>query len=379
MRRIDNSWKSKIKRRVDWMVKNKINYFQPTISPAPKNHDTNEIESLSKALEYYKPYCDKVIIAPKYMGSYAQLFLSKNIEESYFISRNGYKINHVEGLNELIPLLAENLIIQDLFSYKNRDWTLLEGELMPWKAMGEKLIEKEFVSYYELHKDFCKELSSNELAEMQNIIETMKEQKPWLRENLKPHEERQYNALKAVNPYNTVSYEKSVSMYKSQLDIFAADGKLEYIPFGELKYCENGVEVINYDSFCPYSYNQEISVHDLEKATALLDRVSKKGGEGIVVKPFHKNMVGIAPYLKVRTNDYLQLIYGIDFHENFNKYFERRKITNKLRTSIEQYEIACQLLRIPRTELKSSNKQYIKLLYEAIEQEEILQTLDKSL
>ncbi len=38
-------------KRIEWLVKNKVNHISPTISPAPKSG--TEIESLEKGIRYY--------------------------------------------------------------------------------------------------------------------------------------------------------------------------------------------------------------------------------------------------------------------------------------------------------------------------------------
>ena len=43
----------KIKNRIGWFCKNQINDFSPTISPAPKNKDRNEIETIHEAVDYF--------------------------------------------------------------------------------------------------------------------------------------------------------------------------------------------------------------------------------------------------------------------------------------------------------------------------------------
>ena len=45
--------KAIIKKRIDWFCKNKINAFSPTISPAPKSVERNEIESLYEGLRWF--------------------------------------------------------------------------------------------------------------------------------------------------------------------------------------------------------------------------------------------------------------------------------------------------------------------------------------
>ena len=45
--------KTLIKKRIDWFCKNKINAFSPTISPAPKSVERNEIESLYEGILWF--------------------------------------------------------------------------------------------------------------------------------------------------------------------------------------------------------------------------------------------------------------------------------------------------------------------------------------
>mgnify|MGYP000856995137 CR=1 FL=1 len=62
--------KTLIKKRIDWFCKNKINAFSPTISPAPKSVERNEIESLYEGILWFVLNGVKeIVIEKKYMGS----------------------------------------------------------------------------------------------------------------------------------------------------------------------------------------------------------------------------------------------------------------------------------------------------------------------
>ena len=102
--------KTLIKKRIDWFCRNKINAFSPTISPAPKSVERNEIESLYEGLLWFvRNGVREVVIEKKYMGSYCDIYLHKHLEESYLVSRNGYKINYLDKekcLTALRPLHA---------------------------------------------------------------------------------------------------------------------------------------------------------------------------------------------------------------------------------------------------------------------------------
>jgi len=87
----------KIKNRIDWFCVNKINAFSPTISPAPKSLQRNEIESIYEGVRYFfEQGVTEIVVQRKYMGSYCDIYLQKNLEETYFVSRNGYLISHID-------------------------------------------------------------------------------------------------------------------------------------------------------------------------------------------------------------------------------------------------------------------------------------------
>ena len=149
--------KAIIKKRIDWFCKNKINAFSPTISPAPKSAERNEIESLYEGLRWFVDRgVNELLVQKKYMGSYCDIYLHKELTDSYLVSRNGYKINHLNRTQWLAALTD----LYARFSWSNTAIRIIQSELMPWSALGKGLIANEFSAYYishQIHADYLQQ------------------------------------------------------------------------------------------------------------------------------------------------------------------------------------------------------------------------------
>jgi hypothetical protein len=140
----------KVRNRIDWFCNNKINDFSPTISPAPKSKSKNEIESIEEAVNYYLGKgVNEFVVQKKYMGSYCTIYLKRNLEETYFVSRNGFKMDHID-VEKAIESLKE-LHAKMVIAFPDFETLLVASELLPWKVLGAGLIEKEFTGYYDVH------------------------------------------------------------------------------------------------------------------------------------------------------------------------------------------------------------------------------------
>ncbi|WP_052006811.1 hypothetical protein [Listeria fleischmannii] len=132
--------------------------------------------------------------------------------------------------------------------------------------------------------------------------------------------------------------------------------------------------LVSEDDFISLDLRQEDAV---ERAKAYFKTITfDQKMEGIVIKP-EKVMKGIAPAMKVRNEDYLHLIYGYDYHFNskYEKLVRNKKIKQKLRTSIAEYEYGEEMLNIPLAEISPYNESYkeavMNLLFETTKETEI--------
>ncbi len=381
--------KRKTDNRVSWMIKNKINYFAPTISPAPKNK--NEIESLKMAMDYYKPYTDKVVLQTKYMGSYCNVYLKKDLEETYFVSRNGYEIKRIDI--EALKLTLKDLHCT-LFAGNDLDMVILEGELMPWSALGKGLIDEEYRNYYNLNESHLTQLKSSSILEKLAKVKQSENYKVFneysgdnVKKDLKPHIVRQYREVQNSLVPDLKEYAKSIEVYKRQIDLFGKEEEPYINVFGILKYIKkNGTEFYpenNTEGF-KLGHNIEgeqitINVDDYESANFFFEKHKDSELEGIMVKPYRSRLINICPCLKVRTNNYLQLIYGVNFDRNFDYYYNRRNVFKKINASVKAYELGLALLSIPYSDLNEENETYRELLYKVIGEETFIKTLDTRL
>ena len=391
---------SKIKNRIDWFCTNKINDFAPTISPAPKNKTNNEIESIDEAVNYYlKKGVTQLVVQKKYMGSYCTIYLKKALEETYFISRNGHKIEHIDLIEakESISTLHAKMCKE----FPDFDTIIIAAELLPWKILGSGLIEKEYYAYYEAQKannDYL--LNSNlyqKIERVRNATNVKEYQAD--KQNLsykafktkhKAHVIRQYEALQSFKTLDLETQRNSLGVFKKQIDFFGKEEKIHFKPFTILKIVyDNETEflpnsnltyaLVNEDSFLELDFTAENKDENCRKIKSFFHNLTQGNEEGIMIKPVQNYIKDLPPCFKIRNNDYLTMIYGIQFQEEYGRYLEQRTIKNKLQQSINDWEINQQMLQIAYNSINSNNYLLKLLLLKRINNEAIEKKLDPRL
>lgn len=390
----------KIRKRIDWFCINKVNDFSPTISPAPKNKGANEIESVREAIAYYlKNGVTEMVVQKKYMGSYCTIYLKRNLEETYFISRNGHKIEHID-LKKAIASISE-LHQKMLVEFPDFDTILIASELLPWKVLGGGLIEKEFVGYYDALQTQNSYLASSGLLEK---IQKVKESELFtafsndkvnlkakeFKSKYKSHIIRQYQALMEMKLPELEKQAVSLDVFKSQIDTFGKEESVHFKPFTVLKVVsESGKEVIpnsnltyalvNEDAFLHLKFTAENTEEHIKMVYTFFEKLAAENEEGIMIKPMENYIKDLPPCFKVRNNNYLTMIYGVNFHQDFDHYLEKRKIGRKLEQSINGWEINQKMLQIPYRSLNEENYLMKLLVLKRINNEEIEKNLDPRL
>lgn len=366
-----NKWlleKKKADSRVHWMQKNGLKHWASTISPAPKMG--NDIESVEAALQYYSNFTDRVILQPKFMGSYICAYLTKT--DAKFFSRKGYLINHID----LNALRQASQIIYDRFDF---DEIVVEGELMPWAALGSGLIEQEYRNYYTLHKDRLNYLP--EIREKVEKVVKTKEYQDFLTDYTKElfakdksckakypqHIYRQYSSIAHLN---LDDYHTSLDLYKRQLDLFGKSCDIS-IEFFNIVSINGQVQDTNASFFGVNNHRAiTLSTNAVDKAVEFFNEISAQELEGIVVKPINSRIKDCPRALKVRTKNYLQLIYGVNFDRDYEYYYNRRDIHKKLGACIKETNIHLEL---------SAGNTDPSLYYAAINSEKFVSQLDSRL
>ncbi|MDR1370207.1 MAG: hypothetical protein LBJ72_08820 [Dysgonamonadaceae bacterium] len=386
----------RLKNRINWFCKNRINAFSPTISPAPKAPERNEIESIDHAIRYFHASgVPEMVVQRKYMGSYCDIYLHKNLDDTYFVSRNGYKITHID----LQAAKASCAELHGRFDWRNLTSVIIQSEMMPWSVLGKDLIDCEFTGYLNVHQNHCNYLKHSGLYQK---IATVKESVAYktfqadskaltdkeLLAKYPPHIIRQYHSLAAFPVLNLAAYEAAIQIYEQQINHFGGEGPVCFKAFNILKkvYDDGSEQFVN-DNLSYGEVNDDeflhLDVHTEEELEKEINRVyqwfaelSQNREEGIVIKPRQAFIRNLPPALKIRNNNYLTMIYGVDFQEQYDDYVKKRSIKRKLECSINDWMLNWEMLKIKYKDIHEENYLLKNLLFDRIMGENVEATLD---
>lgn len=384
------------KERLHYLKENKINYLAGTMPPSASNEET--LEPLNTALSYYqKAGVNKVVLQPKYMGSNATIYLFKDLEKSFTTTRHGHRIGSVDLSSEYKRLKKR---LQENFN-KGAELIIIGAELIPWRAIGDTLIEEHFQTIsdgLELEHEFFKDFN---LVEKLSLMKTDRDKKF-------SKERQTVNKKQLKKDYGNTVYESYVLLdhlenyslqdnidgaktYREQLEIFGASQPAEFKGFSILKEVYLDKELLlgnqNNEDMFKLLNDDEILVLDLNDNNSLnlaqeyFDKLVSVGMEGLVVKPYESALVNCAPFMKVRQEDYLTLIYGHDYKTDYKykKLVRGKKVFRKIKKSIQEHKLNLELLSIPYKDLIKDNEKYNKILITFLGEEKKDKDLDPRL
>lgn len=385
-------------RRLQYSSKNRVNFISGTMSPADKDEVTGELESLKKGLTYFAERgAVEVVLQPKYMGSRCNVYLHRKIQECYAVSRNGYKVQAVD-----MHPIYEGLLSRfgTYMAEQGINVLILDGELLPWKALGDGLIERQFRPIgkaLETELDFLRQNGFEEalgsLVQEYEASGFEKDQHHLSKEKLSDsygsHVYQNYKHVRAIrDAYMSLDqHEEAYQVYKRQLELYACDTELDYKPFAILKeVLENGEERLpsgKTSDLYRFINDDDYLVLDLREPDAYIRAEQyfikvtvEKYMEGIVIKPEYEQR-GVVPYMKVRNPGYLSIIYGYDykFPHKYSKLMKQKNISPKLRTSTAEHRLGRQMLEVKLGEITPDNEVYkqiaANLLFEVSKEKEI--------
>jgi hypothetical protein len=295
------------------------------------------------------------------MGSYCDVYIYENIDNTQFVSRSGYTLNY-KPREELLRAVS-TLHAKIRREFQEYSLVIVSCELMNWSYLGQGLIDKVYTPYglamglmYEYEFNH-----SQDLSEYKRDLALLT--KAQLKEKYPDHVIRHNSGLLALPDY--AEMQKGVRVFTDQARIFGKPTVAPYFkPFGVVKAEKDGkVFVITRPLFSVISdaRYEECGVKDYKEAENFFLRAREMGMEGVVVKPV-ENVDNCAIAFKVRTPEYLHLIYGADFAHNFNLYYSKRRIGGKLSLHLKQAKISKLLAAIPIGDITMENKEYLKLV-----------------
>lgn len=294
-------------------------FISGTMSPSKASE--KELEPVETALDYYYTQgVDKVILEPKFMGSRLQVYLFRDKEKDFAITRSGHKIGHAQSMNKVFAQLHEKFDHQTFWKEK----IIFDGELLPWSLIAKDLIDKEFLQYGKSVKNELQLLENDKvfnsfkvddkLVQKTNMIDTFIEQANWFGKE----SEVEYK------PFSILKVDNEIWVEKNQEDIFTMLGNEPYLVVDTSRE--------SYPKIKDFFTNLTKRIND-----------QNLGNEGIVMKPLVWKK-GIAPYMKVRNEEYLHLIYGYDYKLHYEDKLKTKRIGKKLELSIKEYQLGVDML-----------------------------------
>lgn len=312
-------------------------WLPPTMAPGGTSDQGVLLEHPEDAFRYYEERgVDQVHVQTKHMGSRAVALVRRG-GDSVMYTRMGRPIRLPE-VDDILERLNQGLDENGLWG-EYLDEAIFDGELLPWSALGERLIDHDFRA---VHR-----------AGLLQLV-------------LKQRSRTEYNLRSLESQLDVEAVERDIGhlqAFKASLEAFDRPGPVQYAPFHLLamrgplagvtfldvphdRMMDTVREVC--DVVDPHGYllrrtrGFTVDLHDPDSRAAAVDawaRDTATGVEGYVVKAptllYRVNGKPVQPMVKVRGAEYLRIIYGPDYMDRIEK-LRHRKLTYKRFNAMQQ-------------------------------------------
>lgn len=334
-----------------WLI-----YLPPTMSPCATSDIPEYLEHPAQALNYYKKRgLEKVVCEEKHMGSRAVLVVCKDEETAikrFGVQNEGIGIcytrtgrnffNDAKIEKEFIGRVNQCLTTTNFWEKFNTDWVCLDAELMPWSAKAQALLKDQYAAVGAAAGGALPEVEKAlQLAFDRGIKDALPSLEKFSMKN---------NAIsKYVKAYQNYCWAvNSLDDYKlAPFHILATEGQVHVDKTNEW-HMENIAEICKGDTqlfrATPYKIVNLNDQTSYDEAVNWWMELTKKGGEGMVVKPFDFIATGteglLQPAVKCRGSEYLRIIYGpeYDLPENIAR-LKNRGLSRKQSLAIREFAL----------------------------------------
>jgi polynucleotide kinase-phosphatase len=334
-----------------WLI-----YLPPAMSPCATSDLPEYLEYPNQALNYYKKNgVNQVICEEKHMGSRAVLVICQSEEAAlkrFGIQNEGLGIcytrtgrnffNDPEIENSFINRVNQCLTTTNFWERFTTDWVCLDAELMPWSAKAQALVKDQYAAVGAAARGALPEV---EAALQLAVNRGVKEAIPFL-EKFSTKQKAVAHYVKAYQNYCWPVH--AIEDYKlAPFHILATEGQV-HVDKTHAWHMNHIKEICQGDPqlFLATSF-KIITLHDpssYEEAVNWWLDLTKKGGEGMVVKPFDFIATGkegiLQPAIKCRGSEYLRIIYGpeYDLPENITR-LKNRGLSRKQSLAIREFAL----------------------------------------
>lgn len=366
-----------------WLI-----YLPPTMSPCATSDLPDFLEHPVQALNYYKKRgVEKVVCEEKHMGSRAVLVICKDEETAlkrFGIENEGIGVCYTrtgrnffnEPVMEKAFMTRVNQCLSEtnIWEKFNTDWICLDAELMPWSAKAQALLKDQYAS--------VGAAAGNALTVVEQVLQKavdrgMREAQPCL--------EKFEAKAKAIDQYvkayqNYCWTVRNIDDYKlAPFHILATESQVHVDKTHEW-HMKHIAEICLGDPrlfmTTPYKIVELNDPSSFDDAVQWWLDLTSKGGEGMVVKPYHFIAYGseglLQPAVKCRGSEYLRIIYGpeYDVPENIER-LKNRNLSRKQSLALREFALSVEGLErfVKKEPLRRVHESVFGIL--ALESEEV--------
>ena len=243
---------------------------------------------------------------------------------------------------EFLARVATALTKSHFWQKHQTDWVCLDAELMPWSAKAQSLLKEQYAA---VGTSAQNSLTEVELALQKAIDRGIDDAK----DSLEKFSYKKAAISKYIEAYRNYCWEiNSVEDYKlAPFHILAIEGAV-HSDKNHQWHMENIKEICQADEkifkLTPYKI---VDTKDRDSIQAAIDwwlDLTKKGGEGMVVKPYDFIVSGkeglLQPAIKCRGKEYLRIIYGAEYDlpENITR-LKHRGLSRKRSLALREFAL----------------------------------------
>jgi len=306
-----------------WLI-----YLPPTMSPSETSQLPDLLEHPAQTFAYYRRSgIDKVICEEKHMGSRVVVIVCRDegvAQKRFGIENEGIGICYTRtGRRFFTDAALESAFLSRMNAALEKsnfwgdlktDWVCLDCELMPWSTKAQALIREQYAA--------VGAASRAALPEAVTLLKQAQARGLDTRALIQHYEGRtemvnQY--VKAYQPYcwpvNNINDLKVAPFH-----ILATEGQVHTDKL-HLWHLNRVAQICQYDAgimiATPYKTVEVTDPDSENEGIVWWQKLTNKGGEGMVVKPFQFMKKGrrgwVQPALKCRGREYLRIIYGPEY------------------------------------------------------------------
>ena len=308
-----------------WLI-----YLPPTVSPSATSVEPGLLEHPAEAFAYYREEgVARVMCEEKHMGSRAIVVICRDEEAArtrFGVADGSIGVCYTRTgraffddptiAREFLEGVRTACIDADLFTDLDTDWMLLDGELMPWSAKAQELLERQYAAVGVAARVGL----GAALAAAEQV--TAEDGGQALVDRLRS---RVADAGRFVDAYRRYCWPvRSVADLRfAPFHLLASDGAAHTDKTHEWHMQTLG-GVIGEGLVAPTAHLvvDTTAPESVAAGVAWWERMTGDGGEGMVIKPIDYVARGrtglVQPALKCRGPEYLRIIYGPEYTEPAN-------------------------------------------------------------